>query len=137
MTITVADYFMGRDKIYANDLTDTIKTNAVETVNRANLLLDDFYAANPAAHQRTVNSGWRPPEINAGVKGAALRSHHMTGEAVDLNDDDGQLDAWCISPAGQSALNLRGLWLESPGSTPRWCHCQIVPPRSGRRVFQP
>jgi hypothetical protein len=30
-----------------------------------------------------------------------------------------------------------GLWLEHPISTPRWCHVQTVPPKSGKRVFTP
>lgn len=135
--ISLIDYWMGRDKTYPQDLTDAIRQNAAVTVERVNKLLAAFYAANPGAARRKVNSGWRPPAVNAGVKGAALNSKHMTGHAADLSDDDGRLDAWCLTPAGRSAMTEIGLWLEHPKATPRWCHLQSVPPRSGNRVFMP
>lgn len=135
--ITTAEFFMGRDRTYKSVLTDEIVNNALETVKRANLVLDAFYTANPKAHRRGVNSGWRPPAVNAGVRGAALKSKHMTGEAVDLGDDDGALDAWLMTPEGQAVLAKVGLWMEHPSATPRWCHLQTKPPGSGRRVFYP
>jgi hypothetical protein len=134
--ISIADYFMGRDKIYASDLTTQIQENAAETVRRANLLMGFFYLQNPKAHRRGVNSGWRPPAINGATKGAATKSNHMIGKAIDMGDDDEELDNWCMSPAGQKCLTDIGLWLEHPESTPRWCHIQIVPPASGNRVFR-
>jgi len=39
--------------------------------------------------------------------------------------------------ANTDKLEAIGLWLEHPESTPRWCHVQIVPPASGKRVFRP
>lgn len=135
--ITVPQYFMGRDVTYKAALTPDITKNATETTRLANLLLDRFYAANPQAHQRGVNSGWRPPAVNAGTVGASKTSHHMTGRAIDLGDDDGQLDAYCMSAVGQAALIEIGLWLEHPDSTPRWCHVQTLPPGSKNRVFRP
>lgn len=137
ITITESMFYMGRDKAYAADLTPAIRLKANETIKRANALLAAFYAANPSAHDRGVNSGWRPPAVNAKTPGAAKLSKHQTGEAIDIGDDDGQLDAWCMTPAGQAALEKIGLWLEHPSSTPRWCHVQTVPPGSGRRVFYP
>ena len=135
--ITLEQYWMGRDKAYAKDLTDDIRKNAALTVERANHLLMLFFTANPKAAPRAVNSGWRPAAVNAGIKNAATKSKHMTGQAVDLSDDDGKLDEWCMTPAGQKALADIGLWLEHPSATARWCHVQTVPPRSGNRVFHP
>lgn len=135
--ITLAEFFMGRDVTYASSLTPAITTNGIETVRRANQLLDRFYSLSPNAHRRGVNSGWRPPAVNAGTAGASPTSHHMTGRAVDIGDDDEQLDVWCMTPIGQLALAEFQLWLEFPGSTPRWCHVQTVPPGSGNRVFHP
>lgn len=135
--ISLSDYFMGRDITYAADLTESIKENAVETVSRANLLLDQFYSSNKKAHARSVNSGWRPPAINASTKNAAVKSKHMDGRAIDIGDDDEQLDEWCMTLTGQQCLKSIGLWLEHPSSTPRWCHVQIVAPRSGNRIFYP
>lgn len=120
---------MGRDVLYPRDLTEAIRAEASVTVARANALLEAF------GHPRGVNSGWRPPAVNAGVPGAAKRSNHMLGRAVDLGDDDGALDAWCLANLG--VLEELHLWMEDPSATPRWCHVQTVPPGSGRRVFLP
>jgi hypothetical protein len=135
--ISIEQFYMGRDKQYAADLTSLVKVNAAITVSRANSLLDAFYKAVPTAHQRGLNSGWRPPAVNKTVPNAAFMSKHTTGQAIDIGDDDGQLDAWCMTDVGKRAMTDIGLWLEHPSSTPRWCHLQIVPPHSGNRVFFP
>jgi hypothetical protein len=136
--ITLTQYWMGRDRTYAAQLTAAIRVDAEETVHRANLLLARFAQSNPDNRSaRGVSSGWRPPEVNAATAGAAKKSNHMLGRAVDLADADGALDAWLMTPPGQTALADIGLWLEHPSSTPRWCHVQTVPPGSGRRVFYP
>lgn len=127
--ITLADYYMGRDVTYASSLTDALRKNAIETVRRANMLLDTF------GQQRKVNSGWRPPQVNAQTPGAAIFSRHMTCEAVDLADPLGDLDAWLYNDTGR--LQELQLWMESPTATPGWCHVQIVAPRSGNLVFIP
>lgn len=135
--ITLDQYWMGRDKAFAKELTDEVRKNATVTVERANRLLLAFFSALPKSAPRSVNSGWRPAAVNAGIRNAAAKSKHMTGQAVDLSDDDGRLDEFCMSPAGQKAMADIGLWLEHPSATPRWCHVQTVPPRSGNRVFHP
>lgn len=136
MSITLDDFYKGRDIAYASELTPAIRQNAQLTVDCVNRLLAAFYASQPEGAYRTVNSGWRPPEVNATTSGAAKFSKHMTGQACDLSDDDEKLDAWCLGE-GRATLELIGLWQESPQSTPRWCHVQIVPPASGNRVFIP
>lgn len=137
MMIMLADYFMGRDvdPRYAAELSNEIRTNATETVRRANVLLSRYYAAQPDAERARVTSGWRPKAVNASISNAAPRSRHMTGQAIDLSDPEGDLDAWCMD--NLDILAGCGLWLESPASTKGWCHVQTVPPRSGSRVFFP
>jgi hypothetical protein len=76
--ISVAEYYMGRDKKYP--LNDTLRANAEELVEKVNQLLSRF------GEGRRVSSGWRPPQVNAATPGAAKRSLHMTCEAVDLED---------------------------------------------------
>lgn len=143
--ISVTDYFTGpgmvrRDEKYAAELTEEIQKNAEETVLRVNQLLAAMAAAKvPLVADPTTgslsHSGWRPPEVNAVTPGAAKASRHMTGQADDLHDPRGYLDAWCM--ANQKKLAEIGLWLESPTATLGWCHVQTVPPKSGRRVFIP
>ncbi len=120
---------MGRDRLFAAELTDELQSNAALTLERANALLAR------AGMQRGVNSGWRPAAVNAAIPDAARRSKHMLCLAIDIDDDDGTLDAWCM--AHLSALAEIRLWLEHPSATPRWCHLQTVPPKSGNRVFYP
>lgn len=128
--ITLADYFMGRDASHGTELTTELRVNAHAIVERANALLVLSRAA--VGH---VNSGWRPQSINASIPNASPRSRHLTCQAIDLRDADGSLDAWCMSHL--DALEALALWLEHPNATPGWCHVQTVPPRSGRRVFEP
>lgn len=127
--ISLPEFWMGRDKTHAKDLTQEIRDNAALTVAKVNNLLAI------AKIDAKVTSGWRPPAINAGVKGAAKKSRHMTGQAVDLADPKGDLDRWCLDNVAE--LERIGLWLEHPDATPTWCHLQTVPPGSGRRVFRP
>ncbi len=127
--LKLADYYMGRDREYHAELTPELRANARETVGRVNRLLKR------AGFTRRVTSGWRPAAVNATVPGAAKGSKHINCIAIDLEDRDGALDAWCM--AHLDVLEELGLWLEHPDATPDWCHLQTLPPRSGNRVFQP
>lgn len=127
--ISLSEYFMGRDDKYGSELTDELRWNASSTVDRVNQLLEAF------GESRKVSSGWRPAGVNASTPGAAKKSKHMTCQACDLEDVDGRLDDWCMDHL--EALERIGLWLESPAHTKTWCHVQIVPPNSGKRVFIP
>lgn len=136
--ITLEQFWNGRDRAFAKDLTATVRLNAVETLYRANRLLTEFKIQRPESTcERLCNSGWRPLSVNVATTGAARLSRHLTGEAIDISDRDGNLDAWCLTEAGQEALERLKLWLECPTATPGWCHVQTVPPKSGNRVFRP
>lgn len=103
-----------------------VRDNAVDLAARVSRLL--------AGYQKkvTVRSGFRDPDSNRAA-GGAPHSRHMTGQAVDLADDDRKIVAF-ITPA---LLEQHGLYMEAPGSTPTWCHLQSTPPPSGRRIFNP
>lgn len=140
--ITLADYWMGRDRAYATALTPQIERNAATMVELANKLLVlaktggvslDMHPTNKSV----VSSGWRPPVVNAGTPNAAPNSKHMTGQAIDLYDPDGDLDDWLMSAQGQKVMTDLGLWHEHPSATKGWAHLQSLPPRSGRRTFYP
>lgn len=133
--ITLEHYWMGRDKSYPELLTDELKSAASETVARANLLVSAYNAMTKDDEPRRVNSGWRPPSVNAATPGAAPKSKHMTGHAIDISDPEGDLDEWCLEH--QDVLQTIGLWMEHPSATKGWCHVQTIPPKSGRRCFYP
>lgn len=123
------DYWMKRDRLFAADLTPEIVTNAVILVERVHKLLKVF------GEERDITSGWRPPSVNGNTPGAALRSKHMTGQAIDLADPEGDLDDWCMDHLDM--LEHFELWLEHPSATKNWCHLQSLPPKSNKRVFYP
>jgi len=127
--ITVSEFLMGRDHAYPDDYTAQIAANTRRTVDKIN----EFLMA--SGFDGHVNSGWRPPAVNGATKGAAPKSNHMLALACDLLDPGGVIDRW--SMGHPETLEHIGLWQESPGSTPGWCHLQIVPPHSGHRVFLP
>ena len=127
--MTLSDYWMKRDRLFASDLTVEIVSNAAILIDRVHKLLKVF------GEERDITSGWRPPAVNGNTPGAALKSKHMTGQAVDLADPDGDLDDWCLEH--QDMLELYGLFLEHPSATKGWCHLQSVPPKSQKRVFYP
>lgn len=131
MTIILSDFWMGRDKQYPLAMTPEIQRNAVTTVALANALLAQF------GQSRKVNSGWRPPAINAATPNAAVLSKHMLGQAIDLADPEGDLDDWLMGDVGQATMTRLGLWHEHPAATKNYAHLQTVPPRSGRRTFYP
>lgn len=81
-----------------------------------------------------VTSGYRPASINASV-GGALKSAHLTCEAIDLRDAAGQLDKWLLN--NPELLIKYDLYLESPSKTAGWAHLQTRRPKSGNRVFLP
>jgi hypothetical protein len=138
MLISV-DYFTGpghvrRDIAYKADLTDAIQINANNRLlPQVNLLIAELVAAGVAvvidpSTGSFIHSGWRPPMVNAATPGAAVKSNHLIGLAVDLYDPTGALDAWCQKEAGPGGrLEALGLWMEDPGSTLGWCHVQVVP----------
>lgn len=139
--ITIEEYFAGRDRLYPKDYTEEIQLNAQLLVDRVNVLLGEMARMGlvPEVSPSTgscVSSGWRPPALNARVAGAALRSKHMIGQAIDLYDPEGVLDDWCMQYLPPMSHKW-GLWMEHPSATKGWCHLQCVPPRSGNPVFYP
>ena len=134
--IDLKAFYNGREEAYRDELTDEIRRNAEDTVARANELLTRAGFEDVCS----VNSGWRPRQVNAATPNASATSHHLTGRAVDLPDPDRTLAAWCV--ANLDALAEMGLWIEDPRWTydeegEHWVHVQTVPPGSGNRVFVP
>lgn len=135
-TIALADYWMGRDRTHPRDLTEAVKSNAFALLQRVNRLLPLMTGVDFELNPRTgtlVSSGWRPPSINATTPGAAPKSLHMTGQAIDLYDPDGDIDDWCMSNQHVLARVDIDLYIEHPSQTKGWCHLQSVPPRSQAR----
>jgi len=133
--ITEDDYYMGRLVPYAHEVTTNLHDTALVTIARTNLLLTKYKIETRNYDQVKVTSGWRPASYNATVKGAAVKSHHTTGRAIDLADGDGKLDAWLMTKVGEQALKDCELWHEHPRDTVGWTHLQTLPPKSNNLHF--
>lgn len=118
------------------------EANAAALLVRVNALLAEAALAgctlhvNPATSScvsGTTNGGYRSPESNASCSGAAPNSKHMSANAVDVYDPEGELDDWLTD----EVLVKFGLYREHPGSTKGWLHLSNVAPGSGKRTFYP
>ena len=112
---------------------ESVVENAEELLAKVNALLLEL--PYPEAERPQINSGWRPAHYNATVPNAAPNSKHITGQAVDLYDPDGVIDAHLHTHF--DLLIKHRLWMEHPSATKGWCHLQSVPPRSGNLCFYP
>lgn len=132
--ITLDQYLQGRDKTFPEEYNEEIKQNAEELLFRVNNLIDALKLSSVE-----VSSGWRPPSYNRTVKGAALRSKHTTGQAIDLADSNGKLKQAILRAMffETKFLERMNLFMEDPASTKTWVHLQTMPPKSGKRVFKP
>lgn len=82
-----------------------------------------------------VTSGLRSKEMQLKINPAAKNSAHISGEAVDVSDVDGDIYAFCIDHV--PLLIELGIYLECKTYTKRWAHMQIRAPKSGNRFFIP
>ena len=117
---------------------DEVRTNAAIAAAALTRLETSF------GRRLILSSGYRPQHVNAQTDGAALNSLHMKGLAADVVDDR-ELAIFCLSD--EKLLEHFGLYIEDPRYTRRrspdtkewmfWVHLQVVPPKSGKRVFIP
>lgn len=140
MIVTLSDYLMGRDQLYPQEFNYGIKANAELMVAAVNVLLERMEKSGVPLEKNPktgsiVSSGWRPPQVNGQVKGAAVRSKHMTGQAVDLYDPEGAIDDWLMNHLPN--MPELGLFAEHASATKGWAHVQIIPPASKRPIFYP
>lgn len=86
-----------------------------------------------------VTSGLRSDaqqqQLIADGKSNASKSHHLTGEAVDILDEDRKLTEWVKN--NMPLMEQIGFWFEDFDHTPTWVHFQTCAPGSGKRVFIP
>lgn len=124
--ISVLEYLMGRIKL--EELPEDQRADLARLLAAVNGLLIKF------GEYRKVTSGYRTEEANLAA-GGSKNSWHKSARAIDLHDFDGKLDLYCTN--NLSVLEELGLYLEHPNNTLGWCHLQVKPPKSGKRVFFP
>jgi hypothetical protein len=79
-----------------------------------------------------VTSGYRPGKYNTNA-GGAKNSSHISCEACDFADPDGELAKFCLENI--ALLEECKLYLESPKATRGWIHLQVR--HVVNRVFNP
>jgi len=127
--ITKDELLQGRDEDYKDEYTDAISDNLDDLLIRINKVRAAY------GKPMQVSSGWRPASINGMIKGAAPKSNHITGHAVDIRDGSGTLRDWCLN--NLDTITKAGLYLEDFRYTNGWVHFQSVRPKSGKRIFVP
>lgn len=120
--ITQVEILQGKDG--ADPLTEGLWTNLTVLLTAVNRLRTAY------GKPMIVNSGYRPAAYNKSI-GGAPNSAHITCQAVDLRDVDGEIKKFCT----EERLKECGLWMEHPSATPTWCHVQVRP--ANNRIFYP
>lgn len=82
-----------------------------------------------------ITSGLRSEEDQARINPSAPKSKHLLGQACDVSDPHGEYWAWCM--VNIALMEKLGVYFEDKNNTPTWTHCQITPPKSGKRIFIP
>lgn len=129
MAISKDELLKGRDQQYASDYTQQISDNLDKLLIPLNKIRDAW------DKPMIVNSGWRPPSINAATPGAAAHSKHMIGLAADISDPDGSLWVWVLE--NLQLMKDLDIFMEDKRWTPGWTHFQLGGPLSGNRIFVP
>jgi len=103
------------ERLNSDELTKAVKDNAVVLLNKVNQLLQEL-----KIFDVKVSSGFRPSAVNAKVKGAAKKSLHMSGRAVDIQDPENKIAHKIL--ANPDILKKYDLWMEDISKTPNWLH---------------
>lgn len=130
-SVTFEAWAMGRDKLYPKEFTSEVQQNALNLIVAVNSLLEELNWTEPIV----VSSGWRPASLNATVKGAAKKSNHVRGLAIDLVDKDHKLYDLIVSRP--DLMRKYNIFLEDKSATFSWTHIQVVAPKSGNLIFKP
>lgn len=127
--ITKEELLKGRDQQFPNDYTEEVSDNLDLLLVALNKIRDAY------GIPMVINSGWRPPSINAKTSSAAQHSKHLIGLAADVADADGKLWIWTLE--NLELMKELNIYMEDKRWTPSWTHFQLGPPASGKRIFIP
>ncbi len=119
------------ERLNSDELTKAVKDNAVVLLNKVNQLLQEL-----KIFDVKVSSGFRPSAVNAKVKGAAKKSLHMSGRAVDIQDPENKIAHKIL--ANPDILKKYDLWMEDPSVTKSWLHLDNgTRTERALRIFKP
>jgi uncharacterized protein YcbK (DUF882 family) len=108
----------------------------VETASNLSRLLKALNVVRKAyGKAMIVTSGLRSQADQTRINPSAPKSKHLLGLAVDIKDVDGSFWKWCM--VNMDLMVELGFYFEDKSATPTWVHMQLVPPKSGKRIFLP
>lgn len=121
------------ERAKSSELTAEVKSNIAKLVDKVNALLTEI----KWDKEISVSSGFRPSGVNANVKGAAKKSAHMTGKALDIlqNKKDKQELGYLIrkiqnNEGKKGLLGRHGLMMEkiekTLGQNTDWVHLDVI-----------
>jgi hypothetical protein len=129
MPISKEELLKGRDTEYAADYTQEVSDNLDKLLIPLGKIREAY------GKPMTVDSGWRPPSVNASTPGAATHSKHMLGLAADIQDLDGSLWKWVLE--NLQLMKDLDIFMEDRRWTKGWVHFGLGQPASGKRIFVP
>jgi hypothetical protein len=125
-----------------SDIPHSHQVNIDELLKRVNIIREAY------GKPMNVSSGYRSLQDHLRIysqKGITdpnkvpMGSQHLSGEALDIADPKGELQAWI--KAHPEIIEQANLYLEDFGATPTWVHMQIRAFKSykpdGTRFFKP
>lgn len=128
--ITMGELLMGRVKL--EELDEDVKDNLEDLLVRINIVRKAY------GKPLKVNDGYRRPKDTP--KNGASKSKHLTGQAVDIDDDD-KATFWTWCKDNLQIIYDAGLCMEDPrwthGKVGTWVHFSNVRPNSGKFIFVP
>ncbi len=123
-----------KDRKSSPEATAQVKADAVLLCALVTLFLNEIGWNG----SRDIVSGFRTSAANAATPGAAAKSGHMSGHAVDLEDDKDQQILWKICAAHSDTLRKYNLFLEAKEATIGWVHIDnVVRADRPSRIFIP
>lgn len=132
--LTVERLLNGYDKSiqFKKEVTPELLENLQKTVDIINQFLKHVGIVN-----EIVSSGFRPVSVNEMTVNSAKKSNHILGLAVDLKDVNHNIFKAILKPENLAKAQELGIYFEDARATKTWIHMQIVPPKSGKRIFKP
>jgi hypothetical protein len=124
--ITLKEILMGRAKF--EDLPEDLQKNGTDLLEK----LNKFRAL--YGKPMYVSSGYRPPDVNKAAGGGS-KSAHLTLQACDFRDADGELKKFVAE--NPDVLEKCDLYMENPAITKTWLHLQTRKTKAGNRIFNP
>ena len=132
--LTVKKLLNGYDESmqFKKEVTPELLTNLQKT---ADIINEFLIHVGVREDQVKLTSGWRPLAVNEATANSAKKSNHILGLAVDLADPQNNLFKAFMRKENLEKAKELGIYFENPLHTKTWVHLQIVPPKSGNRVF--